>query len=93
MMSDEQLAQMYREAGLDPDLYIPKIKYARQHKENYYNVLHVCCPECGCDRYSSTYLGFIVNPENPDSFVDSNDVQCAECGWKGITHDLVRRQE
>jgi len=92
MMAKEELRKLYLEAGLDPDEYIPIMQRAEKYKEDYYNVFHVCCPNCGNDKYSSTYVGYIVNPSDLESFKDENDVGC-KCGWTGITHDLVSRNE
>jgi RNA polymerase subunit RPABC4/transcription elongation factor Spt4 len=89
-LTDEQLAEMYKEQGLDQDIYLPKIKHARECKERYYHVDHVCCPQCGSKRYSSTYIGYVISTENPEAFKDENDVQCLDCKWHGITHDLAK---
>ena len=93
MLTEATLRAMYIHAGLDPEVHLAKWRFAKQYEKDYYNVHHVCCPKCGCDRYSSTYMGFIINHEHPEAFKDSNAVECAECGWSGITHNLVRRKD
>lgn len=39
-----------------------------------------CCPDCGSDNIEDT---------NPDD-LDSDEVECNNCGWIGLTSDLAR---
>jgi len=55
--------------------------------EEYYKH-HKCCPECGYDKHSSTYLGYVFVKEKP--YKDENHCKC-KCGWSGITDDLVEK--
>jgi len=50
-----------------------------------YYKLHKVCPLCGNPPSCSTYVGFMVPP-------DTNHVKC-ECGWEGITDELVAEDE
>lgn len=89
-VTDEELTKMYEEAGLDAKAYLAKRDRAKAAEKQYY-IDHSCCPECGYDKYSSTYMGYIISWDHPEKFKDSNHVQCGHCGWKGITHDLVKK--
>lgn len=51
---------------------------------------HECCPQCGSNELSSTYVGYIFYKDRP--FKEENIRRCGcGCGWEGITHDLVRK--
>lgn len=54
-------------------------------QEEYYQ-LHKHCPNCGNDKSSSTYVGYIFIKDKP--FKNENLRECS-CGWTGITDDLV----
>lgn len=45
---------------------------------------HAACPECGSEKFSSTYMGYCVDLPLAQ---DKNRIRCG-CGWKGIRHDL-----
>ena len=91
MISDDELRELYLQAGLDPDFYLDQIHKGRELKRQYDEVDHVACPKCGSLKYSSTYVGYIMNYEHPENYKDENAVKCSDCGWKGITHDLVKK--
>jgi len=58
-----------------------------------YNRLHEVCPVCGSNSYSCTLAGYIVNMDHPETYKDSNNIECMGCGFKGIVHDLVPKKE
>ncbi len=58
-----------------------------KQKEYYYN--HSYCPNCGSGEYSSTLMCFHFDLNHPENYKDENIIECP-CGWKGITHDLVK---
>ncbi len=91
-MTEAELVKMYSDAGFDPKPYLIQYRKQQKFKKEYYEVLHIYCPECGNDKYSSTYVGYIISPTNPEAFKDGNEVVCSKCGWTGITHDLVRKK-
>lgn len=88
VMTDDELRKLYMDAGLDPEPYIEMARKAQAYKKQYY-ADHSMCPKCGYDKYSSTYIGFIINPEHPETYKDTNRVSCGRCDWTGITHDLT----
>lgn len=47
--------------------------------EKYYNE-HCTCLKCGHRDYTTTMLAYIL---------DKNTIECLNCGWKGIKHDMV----
>jgi DNA-directed RNA polymerase subunit RPC12/RpoP len=89
-ITDADLTKMYQEAGLDAKAYLDKRDKAKAVEKQYY-IDHAACPECGHNKYSSTYVGYIISWDHPETFKDENDVRCGHCGWKGITHDLVKK--
>lgn len=58
-----------------------------------YNRLHAVCPVCGCDHYSCTLVGYIVNMDHPETYKDRNSIECMGCGFKVIVHDLVLERD
>jgi len=56
--------------------------------EDEYYKDHEVCPKCGSEYTSSTYVGYMFYKGRP--FKEENRREC-DCGWKGITHDLVRK--
>ena len=56
-------------------------------RELYY-YKHIACPNCGSIHTHSTYMGYIFDRDNPESFKDENLATC-KCGWRGKVHDLV----
>jgi hypothetical protein len=89
---DENFLKMLSDSGIDPEAYMSQQKKAAKYRKAYYDTEHIYCPECGCDRHSSTYMGYIINVLEAESFKDENRVQCSDCKWVGITHDLVRKK-
>lgn len=57
----------------------------KQYHEN-----HKRCPNCGGERYSSTLVAYILNMDDKENYKDKNHIECVACGFKGITHDLVK---
>jgi len=90
-MTEEELRKMYEDAGFDPEPYIEQWKYAHKVQDQY-DVDHAACPKCGNDKLSSTYVGYVLNIAHPEKYKDENRVGC-KCGWKGITHDMVPKNE
>jgi RNA polymerase subunit RPABC4/transcription elongation factor Spt4 len=69
--------------------------YNNQHTiyEQYmaqYVLDHECCPNCGETSHSSTYVGFLFNTDQPESYKDLNKAGC-KCGHKHTIHDRVPR--
>ncbi len=56
-------------------------------RKRYHNN-HSRCPSCHNTKFSSTYMGFILDMSKPEEYRDENKIVCS-CGWTGITHDLV----
>jgi hypothetical protein len=56
-----------------------------------YDRLHSCCPKCGSSSHSSTCMGYVFR--GLETHKDENNVVCTDCGWKGITHDLVESKK
>lgn len=48
---------------------------------------HPLCPVCGSANIEMTTEGRIYDPDRP--FRMDNTTWCHDCGWKGITHDLI----
>ena len=61
--------------------------YEKYHQEHY------CCPKCHCKNYSTTLAAYILVPGKEDEYIDRNSVECLNCGWKGIYHDLAPKPE
>lgn len=66
--------------NLDPEYY----DFMEKYKE-----AHCCCPKCGSKHLTSTLVGYAFNREHPEEYVDYNSNVCMDCGWSGITDDLV----
>ena len=56
--------------------------------DDYYEK-HKCCPFCGSKRLRCTLLGMIMNINNPNSYKDTNNALCENCGWSGKIDDLI----
>lgn len=60
-----------------------------------YNKLHQACPECGDNKFYSTcmaiYIGYIGDVI--EEIRNPNKCSCMSCGWEGIIHDLVKRED
>lgn len=54
-----------------------------------YNDEHYCCPKCGSRNFSCTLAGYIVDTDHPEEYKDKNRVECHNCNWEGIYHDLA----
>ena len=66
------------------DPIIERILSAREHYTN----SHKFCPKCKSTKYSSTLTTFLFDINHPENYRDENRIKC-ECGWSGITHDLI----
>jgi len=91
-MTEDQLRKMYTDAGLDPEPHIADWKRLQEAKVQY-EVDHAACPRCGCTAHSSTYIDNIWIVGRETEYKNPNRVQCSDCGWTGIGHDLVRADE
>lgn len=58
-----------------------------------YDEEHKCCPKCGNERYSTTFIEYPLNLEHPDEYKDKNDCTCSSCGDKHITHDRISKSD
>jgi len=54
-----------------------------------YNAAHRRCPECGSTHNTQTLVAKVLDLENKDSYRDTNNAICVDCGWNGIVHDLT----
>ena len=54
-----------------------------------YNILHQACPDCGNTELIQTCKGAMISNHQSE---DTNQAQCG-CGWSGITHELVPKEE
>jgi RNA polymerase subunit RPABC4/transcription elongation factor Spt4 len=85
----KNIKEFYEEHGLDWQEYEEQSRLAHKRREMYYEN-HSCCPQCGSKNFSSTYIGYVVVVGRVEKeFKDENRVSCT-CGWRGITHDLVK---
>lgn len=51
---------------------------------------HKCCPFCGSKRLRCTMLG--MPSFSPNSYKDTNNALCENCGWSGKIDDLVEEK-
>ena len=67
-----------------------KIAPQRVAKARYYEA-HKYCPKCGHEHYASTLVGIriIGNPDDMNSYIDSNTAWCQKCGDNHIVHERV----
>jgi len=56
---------------------------------NQYHNNHKRCPSCGGEDYSSTLVGYVLNMNDKENYKNKNHIECLDCGFKGIIHDLV----
>ena len=54
-----------------------------------YDKMHKCCPVCGSKHHSTTFVAYLYNQNHPEKYVDRNKVECCNCGWIGIKHEMV----
>ena len=77
-------------------VYMPYRSYMCDSGKQYksfmkeYALRHAACPVCGSTACSSTYVGYVFNGSDPDSYKDENTCVCCECGDSHITHARVR---
>lgn len=78
MITTSKIITRYRTPDLDSDSFLKQ-----------YSNDHAVCPKCGSTAHSSTYVGYIVNMDDKDSYCDENTCVCSDCGDRHITHDRV----
>jgi len=54
---------------------------------------HQCCPQCGSESYTTTYMGYILDMNNKESYKDENRCTCKDCGNVHITHDRKPKED
>ena len=55
-----------------------------------YREQHRCCPRCGSDQVSTTFVGYSLDSEHPEDYRDMNVSRCFACDrWCGRVHDRV----
>lgn len=95
-MTEKDIRKMFEEMGKDPESFIEEWKvikkFKKELKKEYYEI-HEVCPKCysTCDNYDDTYVNFLIHFHNIKTFKDQNKITCYVCGWKGITHDLIKK--
>jgi len=52
-----------------------------------YKEKHKCCPKCGSLKYSTTFVGYILNMDKKDEYKDKNICTCLDCGNRHTTHE------
>ena len=64
-------------------------KYASASKKfiKEYSSKHKCCPICSNLVTYQTYMAYVVDLSNTDSYKDLNKAICS-CGWSGVVNDL-----
>ena len=55
-----------------------------------YNNDHEYCPKCGSNKYSITYVGYILNLDDKESYKDLNRCICSDCGDRHTKHDRLK---
>ena len=89
---------MSNESGVVYMNYVPVIVPAgtdRPGKKAYddfmeqYDKDHECCPRCESTKYSTTYVGYILNMDDKASYKDLNHCICSTCGDHHTRHDRV----
>jgi len=68
----------------DPEAYDFRENYAKQHK---------VCPKCGSRNFSTTLVGYPLYKDHMETYKDLNRIECYNCGWKGVRHDLVPEKD
>lgn len=71
--------------------YISVIHEKGSYEElmNRYYSSHKRCPKCGSISNTQTLVAYLLDPNNYDSYQDKNRVDCCDCNWTGIVHDLI----
>ncbi len=86
----------------DPGLvwvpYIMETKDPEPDKESEYDLFmkeyhkkHEVCPKCGSLSHTTTLVGYILNWEHKEKYMDKNRCTCLSCGDVHICHDRVER--
>ena len=91
--------EIANDSDFEPAKYIElKIDNSNEGKaifDEYYKK-HKCCPSCGSKMLSCTLLGMIsfqMNINNPNSYKDTNNAICENCGWEGTIDDLTEEKK
>lgn len=58
-----------------------------------YALDHALCPECGYNRCSSTYAGYILDMSKPECYRDENDTVCGRCKHSCTAHERISSEE
>jgi len=53
---------------------------------------HKCCPSCGSKMLRCTIVGMLMDINNPNSYKDTNNALCENCGWSGKIDDLTEEK-
>lgn len=54
-----------------------------------YKLKHKFCPKCGCEKYSTTLVGYVLNIDKVDEYKDLNVCKCLNCGNTHVMHDRI----
>ena len=54
-----------------------------------YHREHSCCPKCGSNKMCTTLMGYPLHMDHKEDYKDLNAVECQNCDYHGIRHDLV----
>ena len=82
VITDETTQEEIR--SWDPEAYDFRENYAKQHR---------VCPKCGSRNFSTTLVGYPLHKDHMETYKDLNRIECYNCGWKGIGHDLVPEKD
>lgn len=52
-----------------------------------YRQAHKYCPNCGGEDHFTTLVGYALNLDAPEDYIDKNRCNCLDCGNVHITHD------
>ena len=71
--------------------YYDEEDYRRFMKQ--YNKDHEVCPKCGLKYITSTLMAFAIDLQNTNEYKDKNSIECIDCGFQGICHDLISEKQ
>ena len=60
---------------------------------NQYKKDHHVCPKCGSDHIISTLMACVLDLQNTNEYKDENNIMCMNCGYQGISHDLISEDQ
>ena len=67
--------------------YLGKKEYDDFMKQYYKD--HEYCPTCGSNKYSTTYVTYILHMDDNAMYKDLNRCICSDCGDRHTRHDRV----